>query len=662
MNYEVDQLAVNTLRVLSAEAVEKAKSGHPGLPMGAAPMAYTLWSRVMKHNPKNPAWKNRDRFVLSAGHGSMLLYSLLHVFGYGLNMEEIKSFRQWGSQTPGHPEFGHTVGVETTTGPLGQGFANAVGMAMAEARLAEQFNRPEYPVMDHYTYVLSGDGCMMEGITSEAASLAGTLGLGKLIVLYDSNRISIEGDTQLAFREDVKKRFEAYRWQVLQVEDGNDLEAIETALIEAKADESRPTLIEVITEIGYGSPAKQGKASAHGEPLGEDNLQEMKENLGWTEEPFTVPQGVQRLGQNMGKEGMKKEAAWEMMLSKYFETYPELEKEWDQWFGDAWKQDIMEDDTLWTYDKPNATRSASGDILNRLAEKVPNLFGGSADLAPSTKTLMKNHKDFQLENKAGSNIRFGVREHAMAAIANGITLHGGFKVYAATFFVFTDYMKGAMRLSSIMGAPVTYVLTHDSIGVGEDGPTHQPIEHLMALRSVPNMIVFRPADGKETAMGWKTAIGSTTTPVSLVLTRQNLPLYGETGEGALKGGYVLKDAGEGEPEILLMASGSEVAFIMEAADKLAEKGISSRVISMPSWELFEQQPESYRQQVMPPAIRKRIAMEAGSGLGWYKYVGLDGKVIGLDRFGGSAPGDTLFEKLGMTSDAVIAAAEALLSK
>ena len=660
MEKNLDQLAVNTLRVLSAEAVEKANSGHPGLPMGAAPMAYALWSRHMKQNPKNPAWKNRDRFVLSAGHGSMLLYSLLHVFGYNLNMEELKSFRQWDSRTPGHPEFGHTEGVETTTGPLGQGFANAVGMAIAEARLAAHFNQPEYPVVDHHTYVLSGDGCMMEGITSEAASLAGTLGLGKLIVLYDSNRISIEGDTQLAFREDVKKRFQAYGWQVLHVKDGNDLEAIEAALIEAKADTKRPAMIEVVTEIGYGSPAKQGKASAHGEPLGEDNVKAMKVNLGWEEEPFTVPKSVLKLRESFAEKGMKQEAVWEMMLSDYFALYPEREKEWDQWFGDAWMQEVMEDESLWAYDKPNATRSASGDILNRLAERIPNLIGGSADLAPSTKTLMKKHADFQPENHGGSNLRFGVREHAMAAITNGIVLHGGLRAYAATFFVFTDYMKGAMRLSSIMGIPVTYVLTHDSIGVGEDGPTHQPIEHLMALRSVPNMIVFRPADGKETAMGWKAALKSTTTPVSLVLTRQNLPLYEETGADALKGGYVLKDTGQGTPELLLMASGSEVEMIMKAADLLSEKGMSCRVISMPSWELFEDQPESYRHQVMPPGIRKRIAVEAGSGLGWYKYTGLDGRVICLDHFGASAPGGLLFEKFGITAEAVVEAAEALM--
>jgi transketolase len=660
MDKNLDQLAVNTLRVLSAEAVEKANSGHPGLPMGAAPMAYTLWTRQLNYNPKNPAWKNRDRFILSAGHGSMLLYSLLHVFGYDLNMEEIKSFRQWGSHTPGHPEYGHTAGVETTTGPLGQGFANGVGMAMAEARLAAHFNRPGYPVIDHYTYVLSGDGCMMEGITSEAASLAGTLGLGKIIVLYDSNRISIEGDTQLAFREDVKQRFQAYGWQVQRVEDGNDLEAIEAALVAAKADLSRPSMIEVVTDIGYGSPAKQGKASAHGEPLGEKNLLEMKENLGWEESPFTVPGSVKQLGEKIAKQGMEKEASWDMMLSGYFTQFPEMETEWDQWFGEAWMQEAMKDNSLWLYDKPNATRSASGEILNRLAEKIPSLFGGSADLAPSTKTLMKKHSDFQREDHGGSNLRFGVREHAMAAISNGIALHGGLRVYASTFFVFTDYMKGAMRLSAIMGVPVTFVLTHDSIGVGEDGPTHQPIEHLMALRSVPNMIVFRPADGKETALGWKVALSSTSTPVSLVLTRQNLPLYEETGPGALKGGYVLKETGSGDPTLLLMASGSEVAFIMDAADRLAERGIASRVISMPSWELFEQQPESYRHEVMPPGLRKRIAVEAGSGLGWYKYVGLDGQVISLEQFGASAPGELLFEKFGLSADAVINAAEELM--
>ena len=654
MEKNLDQLTVNTLRVLSAEAVQKAKSGHPGLPMGAAPMAYALWEGELRHNPRNPAWKNRDRFILSAGHGSMLLYALLHVFGYDLNMEEIKEFRQWDSRTPGHPEYGHTTGVETTTGPLGQGFANGVGMAIAEARLAAHFNRSNYPVMDHRTYVLAGDGCMMEGITSEAASLAGTLALGKLTVLYDSNRISIEGDTHMAFRENVGQRFDAYGWQVLRVEDGNDLAAISHALKLAREDETRPALIEVVTEIGYGSPAKQGTAAAHGEPLGEENLEEMKAFFGWEEPSFTVPKAVRQMAETIAEKGMKEEASWEMMLNDYFQAYPEMEKAWDQWFGNAWMQEVMNDETIWHYDKPNATRSASGDLINRLAGKIPNLMGGSADLAPSTKTLMNDRSDFQAEDRRGSNLRFGVREHAMAAITNGMALHGGLQVYASTFFVFTDYMKAAMRLSSLMELPVTYVLTHDSIGVGEDGPTHQPIEHLMALRSVPNMIVFRPADGKETAMGWRTALSRVTTPVSLVLTRQNLPLFEETGEGALQGAYVLKDAGGKEPQVILMASGSEVALIMEAADRLADLGVACRVVSMPSWELFEEQPESYRNQVLPPAIRKRVAVEAGSGLGWYKYTGLDGSVIGLDRFGASAPGDVLFEKLGLTVEAVVA--------
>ncbi len=656
----LDQLAVNSIRILSAEAVEKAKSGHPGLPMGAAPMAYTLWSRVMNHNPKNPAWKNRDRFILSAGHGSMLLYSLLHLFGYDLNMEEIKQFRQWDSQTPGHPEYGHTTGVETTTGPLGQGIANAVGMAMAEARLAAQFNKENYPVVDHYTYTLVGDGCMMEGISSEASSLAGTLGLGKLIVLYDSNEISIEGRTSLAFRENVKKRYEAYGWQVLQVKNGNEIESIHEALKEAKKDRDHPTLIEVVTEIGYGAPAKQGTASAHGEPLGAENLAEAKSFLNWKEEPFVIPKEMEQVRKAAETRGQKNEAAWEMMLAEYFKKYPEMAKEWQQWYGNAGVMEALDQDSIWTYDKADATRNASGEIINRLAKVIPNLIGGSADLAPSTKTLMKEREDFQPENDQGSNLRFGVREHAMAAIGNGMSLHGGLVPYVATFFVFTDYMKASMRLSSLMKQPLTYVLTHDSIGLGEDGPTHQPIEHLMALRSVPNMIVFRPADGKETAMGWKLALTSRETPVSLVLTRQKLPLYENTGEEALKGAYVLEDAENGEPDVLLMATGSEVELIAGAAAKLREKGYRPRVISMPSWELFEKQPQEYRESIMPPTLRKRLAVEAGSTLGWYKYVGLDGKTIGLDHFGASAPGNALFEKFGLTVDNVVEKALELL--
>lgn len=653
MEKNMDQLAVNAIRVLSAEAVEKAKSGHPGLPMGAAPMAYTLWSRVMNHNPKNPAWRNRDRFILSAGHGSMLLYSLLHLFGYNLNMEEIKQFRQWDSQTPGHPEYGHTVGVETTTGPLGQGIANGVGMAMAESKLAAQFNKETYSVIDHYTYVLAGDGCLMEGISAEASSLAGTLGLGKLVVLYDSNDISIEGSTSLAFREDVKKRYEAYGWQVLQVKDGNDIEAIQEALEKAKSEKERPSLIEVVTEIGYGSPAKQGKASAHGEPLGAENLLEAKKFLNWQEEPFVLPKEVEQVREATEVEGMKKEAAWEMMLEEYFEKFPEKEKEWEMWFGNTGIKEALEDESLWNFEKADATRSASGEMINRLAGVLPNLVGGSADLAPSNKTLMKDREDYLPNQFHGSNLRFGVREHAMAAIGNGIALHGGLVPYVATFFVFTDYMKAAMRLSSLMKQPLTYVLTHDSIGVGEDGPTHQPIEHLMALRSLPNMIVFRPADGKETAMGWKLALMERETPVSLVLTRQKLPLYEKTGEEALKGAYILEDAENGKPDILLMATGSEVELVMGAAEILKTKGYQPRVISMPSWELFESQSQEYKDRVMPPEVRKRVAVEAGSTLGWYKYVGLDGKVIGLDDFGASAPASVLFEKFGLTVDNVV---------
>ncbi|SDY59563.1 transketolase [Tindallia californiensis] len=659
MEKNMDQLAVNAIRVLSAEAVEKAKSGHPGLPMGAAPMAYTLWSRVMNHNPKNPAWRNRDRFILSAGHGSMLLYSLLHLFGYNLNMEEIKQFRQWDSQTPGHPEYGHTVGVETTTGPLGQGIANGVGMAMAESKLAAQFNKETYSVIDHYTYVLAGDGCLMEGISAEASSLAGTLGLGKLVVLYDSNDISIEGSTSLAFREDVKKRYEAYGWQVLQVKDGNDIEAIQEALEKAKSEKERPSLIEVVTEIGYGSPAKQGKASAHGEPLGAENLLEAKKFLSWQEEPFILPKEVDQVREATEVEGMKKEAAWEMMLEEYFEKFPEKEKEWEMWFGNTGIKEALEDKSLWNFEKADATRSASGEMINRLAGVLPNLVGGSADLAPSNKTLMKDREDYLPNQFHGSNLRFGVREHAMAAIGNGIALHGGLVPYVATFFVFTDYMKAAMRLSSLMKQPLTYVLTHDSIGVGEDGPTHQPIEHLMALRSLPNMIVFRPADGKETAMGWKLALMERETPVSLVLTRQKLPLYEKTGEEALKGAYILEDAENGKPDILLMATGSEVELVMGAAEILKTKGYQPRVISMPSWELFESQSQEYKDRVMPPEIRKRVAVEAGSTLGWYKYVGLDGKVIGLDHFGASAPAGVLFEKFGLTVDNVVEASLSL---
>jgi len=659
----IEQLCINTIRVLSAEAVEKAKSGHPGMPLGAAPMAYTLWSRHMKHNPGNPKWANRDRFVLSAGHASMLIYSLLHLFGYDLTIEDIKNFRQFGSRTPGHPEYGHTPGVETTTGPLGQGFANAVGMAMAEAYLAAKFNRPGYNIVDHYTYVLAGDGCMMEGVSYEAASLAGTLKLGKLIVLYDSNSITNEGSTDIAFREDVGKRFEAQGWQVLRVQDGNDIEAIDKAVAQAKTETNKPSLIIITTEIAYGCPAKQGDASAHGEPLGAENIQRMKEYLNWPgQEPFHVPEEVKRYRDEIVEKGKRAEKEWNHLWEAYSKEYPQLAEEWKLWHGDDLPGQLLDAEEFWSFEGSMATRAASGEVINRLARFVPNLIGGSADLAPSNKTIMKGRGDFSAEDRSGSNLHFGVREHAMAAIANGMTLHGGLRVYVATFFVFTDYMKPAMRLSALMGLPVTYVLTHDSIGVGEDGPTHQPVEHLPALRSIPNFTVFRPADSKETAAGWYTAMTRRTGPTALILTRQNLPLYQETGKEALKGAYILLDSEKETPDIILMASGSEVQLIYEAHKVLKEKGIDARVVSMPSWEIFEEQPDEYKQKVLPPSVKARLAVEAGASLGWHRYVGLDGEIISIDRFGASGPASVLFKEYGFTVDRVVECALKLLGR
>ena len=535
MSRELDQLSINAIRVLSADAIEKSKSGHPGLPLGSASMAFTLWSK-MNHNGKNPGWQNRDRFILSAGHGSMLEYSLLHLFGYGLTIEDIKNFRQLGSLTPGHPEYGHTKGVEITTGPLGQGICNAVGMAMAESYLDNKFNKDKYKVVDHHTYAIVGDGCLMEGISGEASSLAGTLELGKLIVLYDSNNISIEGNTDIAFREDVAKRYEAYGWQVLKVSDGNDIDAISKAIDEAKAEVVKPTLIIVKNVIGFGCPSKQGKASAHGEPLGADNIRAMKENLGWKLEPdFYVPDEVYRNMDEYIKEGQAKEESWNDLFKEYKNAYPELASEYEEWMSGKVNVEALESEEFWSFDKSIATRQSSGMLINRLAEIIPNLIGGSADLAPSNKTNMDSRGDFSAEDRSGSNLHFGVREHAMAAITNGMQAHGGLQTYCSTFFVFSDYMKGAMRLSALMNLPVTYVLTHDSIGVGEDGPTHEPIEQLAALRSMPNMTVFRPADSKETAAAWYYAVTNGKTPTSLVLTRQNLPLYKESGKEALKG-------------------------------------------------------------------------------------------------------------------------------
>lgn len=654
----IDQLSIDTIRMLSAEGVEKANSGHPGLPLGAAPMAYTLWSKMMNHNGKNPDWVNRDRFVLSAGHGSMLLYSLLHLFEYGLTMEDIRNFRQLDSKTPGHPEYGHTAGVESTTGPLGQGISTAVGMAMAEAHLASNFNTEDMNVIDHYTYVIASDGDLMEGVSNEASSLAGTLGLGKLIVLYDSNSISIEGSTDLAFTENVRGRYEALGWETLLVEDGTDTEAIAKAIEEARDNKEQPTLIEVITHIGYGTE-KQDSASAHGEPLGEHNMKVLRDNLNWNHEPFTVPAEVRDHMSELVAKGQEAEDQWKGLMKEYSEKYPDKAEELELWLSRKVPEEYLESEEFWTFEKSVATRAASGIVLNRLADKVPNIFGGSADLAPSNKTNMDSRQAFSRDNYAGSNIHFGVREHGMGSTLNGMALHGGVRPYGGTFLIFTDYMKPAMRLASLMELPVTYVLTHDSIGLGEDGPTHQPVEQLAVFRAQPNFIDFRPADARETAAGWYIAMKSEKTPVGLILTRQGLPLLEGTGKDALKGGYILKKEKK-DLQLILMASGSETNLIYDAADKLEEEGIGTRVVSMPSWELFDQQGREYREEVLPSSVRARLAVEAASSMGWHKYIGLDGDVISLDRFGGSAPADQLFEKFGFTVENVVEKAKALV--
>ena len=659
----IEELSVNAIRVLSADAIQKAKSGHPGLPLGAAPAAYELWARHMNHNPKNPEWKNRDRFVLSGGHGSMLLYSLLHLFGYGdLSIDDIKNFRQLDSKTPGHPEYGHTVGIEATTGPLGQGMAMAVGMAMAEAHLAAVFNKDGYNVVDHYTYVLGGDGCMMEGISSESFSLAGTLGLSKLIVLYDSNNISIEGSTDIAFTEDVMKRFEAFGFQTIEVEDGNDLGAIGAAIEEAKADKNRPSLIKINTLIGYGCPAKQGKASAHGEPLGEDNVAALKENLGWPcKEAFEVPQEVYDYYKELASDRAKAEDEWNKLFAEYCSKFPEMKEMWDNYYNGYDMSDLFNSEEYWAAgDKPEATRNTSGTVLNLIKQHMPNMIGGSADLAPSNKTNMKDAGDFSRDNYAGSNIHFGVREQAMTAITNGIALHGGLRPFAATFFVFSDYTKPMARLSSLMKLPVTYIFTHDSIGVGEDGPTHEAIEQLAALRSLPNFTVFRPCDKVETSAAWMYAATSKETPTALVLTRQNLPQMPGSSKEALKGGYIIDDSSKAVPDAIIIASGSEVSLAVEAKAELAKKDIDVRVVSMPSMDLFEEQSAEYRESVLPAAVRKRVAVEALSDFGWYRYVGLDGAVVSMKGFGASGPAAELFKKFGLTTEAVVKAVEGIM--
>ena len=653
----IDQKSVNAIRILSADAIQKANSGHPGLPLGSAPMAYELWAKHMNHNPADPKWENRDRFILSGGHGSALLYSLLHLFGYGLTIEDMKNFRQLGSLTPGHPEYGHTVGVEATTGPLGAGMAMAVGMAMAEKHLASIFNKEDFPIVDHYTFVLGGDGCMMEGISYEAFSLAGTLGLDKLIVLYDSNDISIEGGTNIAFRENVMKRFEAFGFQTLRVEDGNDLEAIGAAIETAKADTERPSLIEIKTKIGAGCPAKEGKASAHGEPLGVENVAALRENLGWTEtESFVIPEDVYANFRSIAEENARKEEAWNRLFAAYAEAYPDMKALWDS-YHDADNAKVLYDlDDFWNVsDKAEATRSISGKLINIIKNVVPNLFGGAADLAPSTKTYMNDKGDFSKENPSGTNLHFGVRELSMAAIGNGICLHGGLRPFVSTFFVFSDYVKPMARLSSLMKIPTTYVLTHDSIGVGEDGPTHEPVEQLAMFRSMPNFYVMRPADATETAAAWFFALNKTDAPTALVLSRQNLPQLNGSSRDALKGAYILEDSEKETPDAIIIATGSEVSLAVEARKQLLESGMDVRVVSMPCMDLFEDQPEEYKEMVLPRSVTKRVAVEALSEFGWGKYLGLDGTFIGMHSFGASAPGGQLFEHFGITVSAIVEA-------
>ena len=659
----INQKAVNALRILSADQVQKANSGHPGLPLGAAPIAYSLWANNMNHNPKNPNWENRDRFILSAGHGSSLLYSLLHMFGYGLSLEDLKSFRQFGSLTPGHPEYKHTAGVESTTGPLGAGVSTAVGMAMAEAHLAAKFNKDGYPIVDHYTYALTGDGCLMEGVAYEALSLAGTLKLDKLIVLYDSNRITIEGDTDLAFTEDVAARFEAFGYHVQLVEDGNDLDALNAAIAKAKADKERPSLIICKTQIGYGCPAKVGKASAHGEPLGEDNIVELRKFLGWENQTaFEVDAEIYDHYKALAEEGAKKEEAWKAMFAEYATKYPEDARLWDEYFAKLDVQKIIDSEEYWAHeDKAMATRAVSGDIINKLKDVYPNLVGGSADLAPSNKTEMKGQGYFSATDRSGRNIHFGVREMAMTAITNGIYLHGGLNPYCATFFVFSDFMKPMIRLSSLMGLPVTFVLTHDSIGVGEDGPTHEPIEQLAMLRSIPNLNVFRPADYTETAAAWASAIGSEATPTAIVLTRQNLPQLEGSSKEAFKGGYILAEAtNKDKIDLIIMASGSEVELALGAKEELEKEGKSVRVVSVPCMDVFEAQSPEYIEEVLPSAVRTRLAVEAANPMPWYKYVGLDGDVVAMDTFGASAPAKVLFDHFGFTVANVVDKAKALV--
>jgi len=667
---DIETRTINTIRFLSADAVQRAESGHPGTPMALAPVAYVLWRDHLRHNPEDPTWPDRDRFVLSAGHASMLLYSLLHLTGYDLSMEQIKAFRQWGSRTPGHPEAHLTDGVETTTGPLGQGFANGVGMAMAERLLADEFNEEDFPLFDHHTYAIASDGDLMEGIASEAASLAGHLGLGKLIYFFDDNRITIDGSTDLAFTEDVAGRFEAYGWHVIAVEDANDLEAVGAAIEEAKAETERPSLISVRSHIGYGSPNKQDTAAAHGAPLGEEEVRLAKENLGWPpEKTFHVPDGVYDHMREAIPAGKQAQAEWASLFGEYEEAHPGKAKRLKRWMErkppEGWEEALPTFEATAESGKELATRKASGITLNELAPEVGYLIGGSADLTGSNKTDVDGRADFQKETPSGRYFRFGVREHAMAGVSNGMALHGGLQPYAGTFLIFSDYLRPSMRLSALMEQPVVYVFTHDSIGLGEDGPTHQPIEHLMALRAIPGLTLIRPADANEAAEAWAAAVRHTEGPVALALTRQKLPIFDRTevasAEGLRKGAYVLR-APDGGPDVVLMGSGSEVQHALAAARTLEEEGIQAQVVSMPSWELFEEQPEAYRDEVLPPDVTARVSIEAGVTQGWERYVGSEGTALGVDRFGASAPGERVMKEYGFTAVKVAEAARQLVKE
>lgn len=666
MYNSIDALSVTSIRTLAIDMIEKANSGHPGMPMGSAPMAYTLWTRFMNHNPKNPHWFNRDRFVLSAGHGSALLYSMLHLSGYPVTMEDLKQFRQWGSKTPGHPEYRHTEGVESTTGPLGQGIAMAVGMAMAERHLANVYNKEDYELINHFTYSICGDGDLMEGVSAEAASLAGHLKLGRLVVLYDSNDISLDGELSRSFSESIKDRFKAYGWQYLRVEDGNNLDEISDAIKQAKANLDQPTMIEVKTVIGYGSPNKAGTSSVHGAPLGAEELKLTKKAYKWTfEEDFHVPQEVyDHFKKLIIENGEQKEKDWNDLFNGYKSMYPELgsqlEKAVNNELPQGWDRDIP----VYQEGKSLASRASSAEVINGIAKNLPILLGGSADLAGSNKTLIKDGKDFLPGSYQGRNIWFGVREFAMGAAMNGIMLHGGLKVFGGTFFVFSDYLRPAIRLAALMGLPVTYVFTHDSIAVGEDGPTHEPVEQLAALRAMPNLSVIRPADGNETAAAWKLAIQSMSKPTALILTRQNLPTIKDTDknafDGVSKGAYVISPASKGTAEALLLASGSEVSLAVEAQKQLSAEGIEVSVISMPSWDRFEEQSKEYKETVLPKNVKKRLAIEMAASFGWHKYVGDEGDVLAIDRFGASAPGETVMKEYGFSVQNVVGRLKALL--